>query len=151
MSGSLSQVTKGFFQVPMGNVTNISNFTFLNPKVLGNSLTSALQLFLSVFPTRPGLLSDNHTNLFTFAPRLSPYWYTELHVINIKYPRKTATSSDFTTLISSLLSQAQLSTLFPAFLNSSMVPRPTDSISAMFHDSVPYINDHNHYVSNRLC
>lgn len=43
---------KGFFQVPMGNVTNISNFTFLNPKVLGNSLTSALQLFLSFF--QPG-------------------------------------------------------------------------------------------------
>ena len=127
----------------MGNVTNINNFTFLNPKVPWNSLTSALQLLLSVFPTKPGLVSDNHTNLSTFAPELSPYWYIELHMINIKCPYKTATSSDFPTLILLLLSQAQLSTLFPAFPDSSMVPRPTDSIPAMFHDSVPYINDHN--------
>ena len=67
-------------------------------------------------------------------------------MINIKCPHKTATSSDFPTLISLLLSQAQLYTLFAAFPDSIMVPRPTDSIPAVFHDSIPYFNDHNHSV-----
>ena len=67
-SCSNARLRKGICYVPVGNVTNISNFTFLNPKVLGNSLTSALQLLLFVFPTRPRLVSDNHTNLLTSAP-----------------------------------------------------------------------------------